>query len=235
MNIIITGASKGLGFAIAEAFATDHHTHQFFLCARNENDLEEAAQKLGQKQTYHTIKTKSCDITNKEEVEAFAEWILDQTKAIDILVNNTGSFLPGGILNEADGTLEAMMNTNFYGAYYLTKALLPNLVQNQKGHIFNICSTAALGVYPSGSSYSISKFALMGFSKNLREELREYNVKVTTVYPGSFYSDSWKGSDIDPKRIMETNDIASMIHAAAFLSTQACVEEIVLRPQLGNV
>ena len=235
MNIVITGASKGLGFAIAEAFAADHHPHQFFLCARNENDLAEAAYKLGQKQTHHTVQTQACDITNKEEVNQFANWVLQQTTAIDILVNNTGSFLPGGILSEADGTLETMMNTNFYGAYHLTKALLPNFVQNQKGHIFNICSTAALGAYPGGSSYSISKFALMGFSKNLREELKDHNIKVTTVYPGSFYSDSWKESDIDPKRIMETADMANMIFTAAHLSPQACVEEIVLRPQLGNV
>ncbi len=235
MNIVITGASKGLGFAIAEAFAEDHHPHHFFLCARNENDLEEAAQKLGQKQTHHVVQTKACDITNEEEVNVFANWVLEQATAIDILVNNTGSFLPGGILNEADGTLQTMMNTNLYGAYHLTKALLSNFVQNQKGHIFNICSTAALGAYPGGGSYSISKFALMGFSKNLREELKEHNVKVTTVYPGSFYSDSWKGSNIDPKRIMETADIANMIFTAAHLSPQACVEEIVLRPQLGNM
>lgn len=235
MNIVITGASKGLGFAIAEAFAADSHPHTFFLCARNQNELGEAVQKLVQKQTHHIIQTRTCDITNKEEVAAFAVWILQQTTTIDILVNNTGSFLPGGILNEADGTLQTMININLYGAYHLTKALLPNFVQNQKGHIFNICSTAALDAYPGGSSYSISKFALMGFSKNLREELKEHNVKVTTVYPGSFYSDSWKGSDIDPKRIMETADIANMIHTAAYLSPQACVEEIVLRPQLGNV
>ncbi len=235
MNIVITGASKGLGFAIAEAFAADTHPHTFFLCARNQNGLEEAAHNLGQKQTHHTIQTMACDITNKEEVMQFADWVVGQTTTIDILVNNTGSFLPGGILNEADGTLQTMMNINLYGAYHLTKALLPNFVQNQKGHIFNICSTAALGAYSNGSSYSISKFALMGFSKNLREEMKEHNVKVTTVYPGSFYSDSWKESNIDPKRIMETADIANMIFTAAHLSPQACVEEIVLRPQLGNI
>ncbi|MDQ2751998.1 MAG: SDR family oxidoreductase, partial [Bacteroidota bacterium] len=232
---IITGASKGLGFAIAEAFAADNQPHHFFLCARNQNGLEEAAQKLGQKQTHHTMKTYACDITNKKEVSLFAAWILQQTTRIDVLVNNTGSFLPGGIITEAEGALETMMNVNLYGAYHLTKALLPKFVQNQKGHIFNICSTAALGAYPGGSSYSISKFALMGFSKNLREELIEHNVKVTTVYPGSFYSDSWKESNIDPKRIMETADIANMIYTAAHLSPQACVEEIVLRPQRGNV
>ncbi|HTL10732.1 MAG TPA: SDR family NAD(P)-dependent oxidoreductase, partial [Chitinophagaceae bacterium] len=82
---------------------------------------------------------------------------------------------------------------------------------------------------------SISKFALLGFSKNLREELKPHQVKVTTVLPGAAYTDSWSGSGIDPARIMEAADIAKMIYAAAQLSPQACVEEIVLRPQLGDL
>ena len=235
MNIIITGASKGLGFAIAEQFANDNTPHTFFLCARNQKQLDEAAHILEQKQTQHKIKTYVCDMINKEEVIAFAGYILQHTTLIHILINNTGSFLPGGIITVPEGTLETMIKTNLYGAYHLTKALLPSFIKNKSGHIFNICSTAALDAYPNGSSYSISKFALMGFSKNLREEVKMHNVKVTTVYPGSFYSDSWKESNIDPKRIMETADIAKMIYTAAHLSPQACVEEIVLRPQLGNV
>jgi len=102
-------------------------------------------------------------------------------------------------------------------------------------HIFNICSIASVQAYSNGGSYSISKFALLGFSKNLREELKPHNIKVTAVLPGAAYTDSWIGSGIDENRIMEANDVAAMVFAASQLSTKACVEEILLRPQLGDL
>lgn len=103
------------------------------------------------------------------------------------------------------------------------------------GHIFNICSIASLQAYANGGSYSISKFALLGFSKNLREELKPKGIKVTAVMPGATMSNSWSGSNIDPKRIMEAKDIASMVYTATHLSPMAVVEDIVLRPQLGDL
>ncbi len=75
----------------------------------------------------------------------------------------------------------------------------------------------------------------MGLSKNLREELKPYNIKVTTVYPGAVYTASWEGSGVPPSRIMEANDIAEMIYAASILSPQACVEDIIIRPQQGDL
>ena len=89
--------------------------------------------------------------------------------------------------------------------------------------------------YANGGAYSISKFALSGFSKNLREELKGYNIKVTTVYPGGVYTTSWEGSGVQESRIMEVNDVAAMIFASSQLSPQACTEEIIMRPQLGDL
>ena len=143
--------------------------------------------------------------------------------------------MPGSIYNEEEGVLEKMIEVNLYCAYHLTRALLPEMMKKKNGHIFNICSIAALKAYPNGGSYSISKYALMGFSKNLREEMKPYNIKVTTVYPGAVYTSSWKESGVDPKRIMETTDVADSIYTISKLSTQACVEDIVLRPQLGDL
>src|SRR5579871_726830 len=104
-----------------------------------------------------------------------------------------------------------------------------------RAHIFNMCSIASLKAYNNGGSYSISKFALAGFSKNLREEMKPFGIKVTAVYPGAVYTDSWIGSGVDEKRIMEANDIAHMIYASSQLSPQATVEEIIIRPQLGDL
>jgi short-subunit dehydrogenase len=109
------------------------------------------------------------------------------------------------------------------------------MMKAKSGHIFNICSIASLNAYENGGAYSISKFAMYGFSKNLREEMKPYGIKVTHVLPGAAYTDSWSGSGIDPGRIMEAADIARMIYAAAHLSQQACVEEIIIRPQLGDL
>ena len=128
-----------------------------------------------------------------------------------------------------------MIGINLYAAYHLTRILLPAMMDKKQGHIFNICSIASLKAYDNGGSYSISKFALMGFSKNLREELKPYNIKVTSVYPGAVYTSSWHGSGVPQSRIMEAADIADLVFAASQLSPQACVEDIIIRPQLGDI
>jgi len=230
MNIVITGASKGLGKAFARAFASEHNT--LLLCARNVNNLEVLANEL--KDSGATVCFQSVDISKKDAVMAFGEWCLTYGTP-DILINNAGSFEPGSVNNEADGVIEKMIETNLYSAYHLTRSLLPPMIQKKQGHIFNICSIASIQAYSNGGSYSISKFAMLGFSKNLREEMKHHHIKVTSVLPGAVYTDSWKGSGIDENRIMQDDDIAKMVLAASQLSPQACVEEIVLRPQLGDL
>lgn len=235
MNIVITGASKGIGKAIATAFADDKQGHTFFLCARTKDELDATGKELQGRFPRNNIYTKACNIANKKEVVDFYEWMMTKTDKIDVLVNNAGIFLPGAVHNEEEGVLEKMMEVNVYGAYHLTRLILPVMMKNASGHIFNICSIASLGAYDNGGSYSISKYAMYGFSKNLREEMKPHGIKVTHVLPGAAYTDSWSETEIDPKRLMEANDIAKMVYTAAHLSPQACVEEIVLRPQLGDL
>lgn len=230
MNIVITGASKGLGKAFAKAFA--HKNNILLLCARNLDDLSEVANEL--RALDATVHYQAVDVSKKNEVIVFANWCLSFGTP-NIIINNAGTFEPGAISNEIDGVLEKMIETNLYSAYHLTRSLLPTMMEKRQGHIFNICSIAAIQAYTNGGSYSISKFAMLGFSKNLREEMRPYNIKVTSVLPGAVYTDSWKGSGIDENRIMQDVDIAKMVVAASQLSAQACVEEIVLRPQLGDL
>lgn len=232
MIVIITGASKGIGRAIAETFAAANAT--LLLCSRGEKSLYDTVQELQTQYPHALIKGRPADMSVREEIKAFAVWCLQQGTP-DILVNNAGQFIPGAIHEEEEGLLEQMINTNLYSAYHLTRDILPAMLAAKAGHIFNICSIASLQAYANGGSYSISKFALLGFSKNLREELKPKGIKVTAVMPGATMSDSWSGSNIDPQRIMEANDIASMVHTAAHLSPMAVVEDIVLRPQLGDL
>ena len=176
MYVVITGASKGIGKALAKKFAANGYN--LILCSKGELDLYKTMQEL---QT------------------AFP--------AIEIK----------------------------YSAYHLTRKLLPKMMEAASGHIFNICSVASLQAYSNGGAYSISKFALAGFSKNLRQEMLAHNIKVTAVYPGAVLTNSWGNFDNSKNRIMEANDIADMVFAASQLSIGACVEEIVLRPQQGDL
>lgn len=231
-NIIVTGASRGIGKAVATVFAADGAA--LFLCSRSEGDLLKTAGELQSAYPTCSIKTKAVDLSKKNEAIEFGNWCLSIATP-DILINNAGNFLPGSIYNEEDGVLETMIATNLYSAYHLTRAIAPAMIAAKKGHIFNMCSTASFEAYSNGGSYSVSKFALMGFNKNLRQELKPHNIKVTAVYPGAVFTDSWTGFDNSTNRIMETSDVANMILAASKLTSQAVVEDIVLRPQLGDL
>ena len=232
MNIVITGASKGIGFATAKAFAAAGH--HLYLTSKTAADLAAAAAELQAAYPSVTIEFMHADLAIKGQVHCFSEWLLARAVP-DVLVNNAGYFLPGQLQDEAEGQLEAQLNANLFSAYHLTRDLLPSMIQVKQGHIFNICSIASLQAYPHGGSYSISKYALLGFSANLRLELKDKGIKVTAVCPGATYTNSWKGSGVSEERIMEANDIAKMIYAATQLSAQAVVEDIVLRPQLGDL
>jgi len=231
MNVVITGASRGLGKAIAELFAANGHN--LLLTSKNEVNLYMAMEELLNKYPFVNMKAKPFDLRNKEQAKELGNWCL-QHGSIDILVNNAGGFTGSSIHNEEDGALEEMIETNLYSAYHLSRVLVQEMIKQKSGHIFNISSIAGLKAYPGGGSYSISKFALHGLSVNLREELKPYNIKVTTVFPGAAYTDSWKGQ-VKKERVMEVEDVAKMIFAASQLSPQACVEDIVLRPQLGDL
>lgn len=233
MNVVITGGSKGFGKAIAEKFASTGHN--LYLCSRNAAALYQTVDEISTAFPGITVGAKPFDLSIKAQAKEFGQWLLSLGIRIDVLVNNAGSFLPGSVHNEKDGFLEQMIEVNLYSAYHLTRALLPSMMSQKQGHIFNMCSIASLQAYKNGGAYSISKFALAGFSKNLREELKAHGIKVTTVYPGAALTDSWAGSNIDPSRIMEAADIAEVIYVSTQLSPQACPEDIVLRPQLGDL
>ncbi len=235
MNIVITGASRGIGKRIAEVFAEDKKGHTILLCARNEKTLSAAATDLQSRFPRTNVWFKALDIGNKEGAKAFGFWVLEKISKIDVLINNAGTFVPGDISNEPDGALEKMLGVNLFSAYHLTRSLLPSMLEHKSGHIFTICSIAGLQAYPNGGAYSISKFALLGFTKNLRHELMPHGIKVTAIIPGAVYTDSWIGSGVPPERIVEADDIARLIYTAAHLSPQATVEEIVIRPQEGDL
>ena len=232
MNVIITGASKGIGLAIAKKFASKGF--DLALCSRSIEELEIVANQLEKEYSINVI-YKAVDLSKNNEAIDFGNFVLKQWKKIDVLINNAGIYIGGEISNEEDGALEAMIQSNLYSAYYLTKTILPKLIENNKGHIINMCSIASKIAYPNGGSYSISKFALLGFSKVLREELKTKNIKVTSILPGATWSNSWAGVDLPKDRIMDAEDIAKVVWSCYDLADNVVVEDITIRPLLGDL
>ena len=233
MNIIITGATKGIGKAVATLFASKGF--DICACARSEQDLEALKSELLALNDKIKVFVKSCDVSKKNEVLNFADFCLNNLGKVDILINNAGVFLPGAICEEPDGTLEKLIETNLYSAYNLTRSIAPSMKKNKKGHIFNLCSVASINSYDTGGSYAISKFALLGFSKNLRAELMQYNIRVTAVLPGAVLTESWAGTTLPESRFIEVDDVASLIYNAWEISERSVVEEILIRPMLGDI
>ncbi len=233
MNAIVTGSTKGIGRAIIDLLASKGIN--IAICSRSQSDINDCIKVLSSVHPGIKIIGKKADVSIKEDVLSFASHVLSEFETVDILINNAGLFIPGEISQEEDGALEKMIATNLYSAYHLTRAILPNMISSGSGHIFNMCSIASKIAYPNGGSYSISKFALLGFSKVLREELKTKNIKVTSILPGATWSASWDGVDLPESRLMQPTDISKIVWCALEMSPSAVMEDITIRPQLGDL
>lgn len=231
-SILVTGGTKGIGRAIIERFAKEGF--DIFTCARNPTDLSELKISLENKYPKIKVLAVQADLSKKEEVTRFVK----EVKALatpDALVNNTGVFLPGAIHSEADGNFELMMETNLYSAYYLTRGFVNEMIEKKSGHIFTMGSVAGLTAYPNGGTYAISKWAMLGMTKCLREELKPHQIKVTSILAGATFTSSWEGVDLPVERFMKPEDVAESVWTAFNLSPRSVIEEIVMRPQLGDI
>jgi short-subunit dehydrogenase len=228
-SVIISGGSQGIGKALVKKFLREGFN--VYTCGRQAEKLTALEQELSNP----ALKTLVADLSQKNQVINFANWILTHEKSIDVLINNAGFFMPGQIQNEEEGVLEAQIEANLYSAYHLTKALLPSFQARKSGHIFTICSTASITAYTAGGSYCISKFALLGFTKVLREELKTQGIKVTAVLPGATLTPAWDGVNLPDSRFIPADDVAETIYSAYQMSPSTVLEEILIRPQLGDI
>lgn len=229
--VIITGGTKGIGRAITERFAAEGF--DCLVTARTAKDLQELKTSIERKFAV-TCETLVADAANKKDTAKFITTISAMNRPVDVLVNNAGVFRAGSLQEEPDGTLEHLIETNLYGAYYLTQGLLPAFQKQRSGHIFTVCSIASFSTPKNSGSYTISKFALLGFNRVLREELKPFGVRVTSVMPGATLTDSWAGMEFPDGRLMPPEDIAEAVWTAYNLKNSV-VEELVVRPQLGDL
>jgi len=230
---VITGGTKGIGKAIIRKFASQGF--DIITCSRNMDELQALKKEIESKSPGIEVMIRKSDLSLKEEVNDFVKFVISNRSHVEVLINNTGVFIPGGIATEPEGQLETMINTNLYSAYYVTRGILPQMIHDQSGHIFNICSIASIVSYANGGSYSITKHAMLGMTKGLREELKLKGIRVTAVLPGATYTASWEGAGIPEARFMKSEDVAEAVYGTYALSRNSVVEEIIIRPQEGDI
>jgi len=220
--IVVTGGTKGIGRAIVDTFVTQGF--DAVVCARSVEGVWGDG-----------LLPFAADLATRNGVNELIQYVESLGRPVAVLVNNTGIFQPGQIHNEAEGTFEQLMNTNVASAYHLTRGLVRDMMIQRRGHIFMMCSTASITPYTNGGSYCISKFALLGMSRVLREELKPHGIKVTAILPGATLTASWEGTDLPEDRFLKPADVADSVWGAYSLSPSAVVEEILIRPQLGDI
>jgi short-subunit dehydrogenase len=230
--VVITGGTKGIGRAIVDKFSSQDFN--IVTCSRNLNDLRMLKEEMEGKHDC-IIETFQADLSDVKQVKNFSDFIGTVNQPVEVLVNNAGLFIPGEVINEEEGNLEKIMNANLFSAYHLTRSIVGGMINRKKGHIFNMCSIASFMAYPNGGAYTISKFALLGFSKCLRAETVDSGVRVTAIMPGATYTDSWAGSPLPEERFMPSEDIAALVFATYSLSGRSVVEDIIIRPQMGDL
>ncbi len=223
-NAIITGAGKGIGRAIASALAIEGVN--LGLISRTEKDLQELKEDLKK----YPVKTSIAvaDIADIQAVNAAVKSIQNELGSIDILINNAGIAKFGKFLDLLPSEWEDQIKVNLFGVYYVTRAVLPEMIEHQTGDIINISSTAGLKGSPMTSAYSASKFGVMGLTDSLMQEVRKHNIRVTALNPSTVVTDLAIKSNLlnnNEDRVMHPEDFAELIIAHLKLNRRIFVKE----------
>ncbi len=231
--VLITGASQGIGAAIAKTFAKEIRGVRLALVARNAKNLKTVATacaKLGAEAEIFP-----CDVTDEPEVAAMAVAVTDRFRRVDVLINNAGVFAGAPLTDTTVAQFDRVVAASLRSTFLVAQAFVPGMVQRGRGDIFNMGSIAGLQAYPGGAAYCAAKFGVTGLTKVMREELKAKGVRVTLVCPGATWSPSWAGSGVPAERMMPAEAVARAFLDIYRLSRRTVVEEIILRPQLGDL
>ncbi|WP_348796983.1 3-ketoacyl-ACP reductase [Flavobacterium adhaerens] len=222
-NALITGAGKGIGKAIALALAKEGVN--VILLARTQSDIDTVAKEikeLGVKSFAITT-----DVADINSVNTAVEKAISEFKTIDILINNAGIAAFGKFLELEPTEWERIIQVNVMGTYYVTRAILPNMIERQTGDIINISSTAGLNGNALTSAYSASKFAVLGLTDSLMQEVRKHNIRVTALTPSTVATDMAKDlnlTDGNPEKVMQSEDMAELIIAQLKLNRRVFIK-----------
>lgn len=215
---LITGASKGIGKAIAEELAK--RQHNILLVARSENLLQEEAERLA---TQYKIKTDylAIDLSTPDAAENIYNWCVDKNHSVNILVNNAGYGLSGSLDKYEESENINMMQVNMITPVHLCQLFLPMLRQQEKAYIMNIASSAAYQAVPYLSIYSATKAFILSFSRGLRQELRKSSISVTCISPGATNTDFVVRAKIGKKGLKAADKVNMTPEAVAQIAVNS--------------
>lgn len=234
---IITGGSRGMGKAIAEQLAS--LGYDIIILAKDKKRADKAAREMAKK--YRVVaRSFSCDLSKTKEIDSFSRFCSTNRIVPSILVNNAGIYSPGPTEREPIETYDAIMSVNTRGMFYLTKKLLPLMKKTKGGRIVIISSAWALDSFPAegkaeGTVYSISKWALRGWARSLRAEVRRHGIGVTIIYPGAVITDEWKGTEFPHKTFIQPEDIGRIVGTVVSTSSETVIEEVIVKPLRGDM
>ena len=232
-NAIITAATKGMGRAIAVAFANEGLN--MAVCSRNDAELADLKNELLEINPTIDVFTSVTDCSVKHELLNFASEAENKLGFISVVVNNVGMYQHVSILNDTDDAFQKQINTNLAPTYEFYRYFGKKMIAAKEGHFFNICSVASLMPIAEAGTYSVTKYALLGLTKTMRLETQAHGVKVTAIIPGSTLTDSWKGMNADPDKMVLPADIASAVINIYRMSAGANVDEIIIKPAYGQI
>ncbi|WP_066218368.1 3-ketoacyl-ACP reductase [Formosa haliotis] len=221
---VITGAGKGIGKALALALAKEGVN--IGLLARTAADIESVAAEI--KTLGVEAITVTADVSSLDEVNAAADYIKSKFKTIDILINNAGIAKFGSFMELEPKEWEQIIKVNLMGMYYVTRAFLLDMITNTSGDIINISSTAGLKGNALTSAYSASKFAVLGLTESLMQEVRKHNIRVTALTPSTVATPlalDLNLTDGNPESVMQPEDIAELVIAQLKLNRRVIIKE----------
>lgn len=231
--VLITGASQGIGEAIALVFARELPGVCLVLVARNGRKLQAVAKRCARFGA--ETAALECDVSDARSVERMGLSAKARFGDVDVLINNAGVFTSAPFAETSVADFDQSIAANLRSAFLVTQAFLPGMLARKTGDVFFMSSIAGLGAYPNATAYCAAKFGVTGMAKVLRAETKNMGIRVCCVHPGATWSPSWSQSGINEDRIMPAEDIARAFWDVYRLGRRTVVEEIVLRPQLGDV
>jgi NAD(P)-dependent dehydrogenase (short-subunit alcohol dehydrogenase family) len=233
--VLITGASQGIGAAIARAYARERPGSRLALVARNLRNLRAVAAECARLDPRGEAAVFRCDTSDEAAVGRMARAVTRRFGTVDTLVNNAGAFEPAPFLDTTVAAFDRMIAVNLRSAFLVTRAFLPAMVERRRGDVLFMSSIAGLGAYPNAAAYCAAKFGLTGLAKVIRAETRAQGIRVCCLHPGATWTPSWAGSGVDPERLMPAEDIARAVLDVFDASRRTVVEDVVIRPQLGDL
>ena len=230
-SIIITGASQGIGRSIALSFAAATN-RPLILLARNEKNLQDTAElcrRAGSKKLYIA----ACDATDRQSMMDLT--FPDDIPAPGLIINNAGSFLYKPLSETTNDEFHQQIDINLFTAVNTVNRFLPELRKLDRALIINICSVGSLRGLAESGAYSAAKHAVLGYTRSLRDELKNTDIGVTAINLGQTHSPSWDESAMPPEKLINPTDVAQILVAISHLSPRTLVEEIIIQPQHGRV